>query len=79
MSLVTKIFLSIIFVIIASSYLSAQEESITIRGFITDETNAPLAYVNVFILDSFDGAMSDDNGKFSFTTIKQERLNWLPV
>ena len=68
MSLVKKIFISIIFLICASSFLSAQDNSITIRGFITDETNAPLAYVNVYILDTFDGAMSDDNGKFSFTT-----------
>jgi hypothetical protein len=68
MSLYTKIFSSIILLIVASSYLSAQDEGITIRGSITDETNAPLPYVNVFILDSFDGAMSNDNGRFSFTT-----------
>ena len=33
-----------------------------------------LAYVNVFILDSFDGAMSDENGKFSFTTNQKRKI-----
>jgi CarboxypepD_reg-like domain/TonB-dependent Receptor Plug Domain len=35
-----------------------------------DSEGDALAYVNVFILDSFDGAMSDESGKFSFTTNK---------
>ncbi|MDH3269293.1 MAG: TonB-dependent receptor, partial [Ignavibacteria bacterium] len=68
MNLVTKILLPVIFLIISSSSLFAQIESKIITGIIKDESNVSLAYVNVFLLDSFDGAMSDDNGKFSFTT-----------
>ena len=74
MNIVTKIFLSIIFLITASSSLSAQEKSKNIRGIITDDANGPLAYVNVFILDSFDGAMSDATGKFSFTTTQMGEI-----
>ncbi len=74
MSLITKIFLLIIFLIVTFSFSSAQEKSISIRGSVTDEANAPLAYVNVFILDSFEGSMSDDNGKFSFTTNQKGKI-----
>jgi len=74
MSLITKIFLSIVFIIIGSSFISAQDASKPIRGIITDEASAPLAYVNVYILDTFDGAMSDEEGNFSFTTTQTGKI-----
>jgi hypothetical protein len=74
LNLFKKIFLSIVLTIISSSFLFAQNKSTTISGFIKDEVNIPLAYVNVFILDSFDGAMSGENGKFSFTTIQTGKI-----
>jgi hypothetical protein len=73
MSLAAKILL-IMLLFSAASYLSAQDKSITIRGSVTDEANVPLAYVNVFILDSFDGAMSDEQGKFSFATNQTKKI-----
>jgi hypothetical protein len=39
-----------------------------VKGKVSDEEDIPLAYVNVFILDSFDGSMSDEDGSFSFIT-----------
>jgi len=39
-----------------------------IKGKVTDGEGNPLGYVNVFILDSFDGSMSSEDGSFSFTT-----------
>ncbi len=74
MSLITKIFLSFLLIINCSSFLSAQDASKTIRGIITDDANGPLAYVNVYILDSFDGAMSDEEGEFTFTTTQSGEI-----
>ena len=39
-----------------------------IKGKVTDGEGNPLAYVNVFIIDSFDGSMSNEDGSFSFIT-----------
>ncbi len=39
-----------------------------IRGSVLDADNNPLPYVNVYIKDSFDGAMTDTSGKFVFNT-----------
>ena len=74
MSLVTKIFFSIIFLVVASPYLVSQNKSITIRGSVTDAANIPLAYVNVFIIDTFDGSMTDEQGQFSFTTNQRGKI-----
>ena len=41
---------------------------IEVNGKVTDEEGKQLAYVNVFILDSFDGSMSSKDGSFSFIT-----------
>jgi len=41
-----------------------------IQGKVVDSEGDSLAYVNVFIQDSFDGAMSKEDGSFSFTTSK---------
>ena len=48
----------------------AQNSSTKINGFVFDEDNNPLVYVNVFVLNSFDGAMTEEDGSFSFTTNK---------
>ena len=39
-----------------------------ISGLVLDANNNPLPYVNVYIKDSFDGAMTDTSGKFVFKT-----------
>ncbi len=59
---------------IGSSFVSAQDASKIIKGIITDDANGPLAYVNVYILDSFDGAMSDEEGKFTFNTTQSGEI-----
>jgi hypothetical protein len=74
MRLITKIFLLFLLIINGSSFLSAQDANKTIRGIITDDENGPLAYVNVYILGSFDGAMSDDEGKFTFNTTESGEI-----
>lgn len=47
--------------------LSAQHKTV-IRGIIKDDKGKPIPYVNVFLLDTSDGSMSDDDGSFSFKT-----------
>ena len=59
MSLINKIFLSFLLIIIGSLFLSAQDASKIIKGNITNDANGSLAKVNIYILDSFDGAMRD--------------------
>lgn len=64
MKAIVKIFLlSILF---GFNYLSAQSK--VIEGIVIDKNNNPLPYTNVYILHSIDGAMTDDEGKFSFIT-----------
>ncbi len=40
----------------------------TVRGNVTDADGLPLAYVNVFILDTTDGAATAADGQFEFRT-----------
>ncbi len=40
----------------------------TIAGIVTDNKGTPIIGANVYIDGSYDGASSDDNGKFSFET-----------
>jgi hypothetical protein len=53
--------------------LTAQEK-IRIEGSIKDEKNKPIPYVNVFILNTTDGTMSDDEGNFSFRTAAKGKV-----
>lgn len=50
--------------------LFSQNKTI-VEGTIKDERNKPLAYVNVFLLNTTDGSMSDEEGNFFFvSTVK---------
>lgn len=40
----------------------------TVSGFVVDEKNKPVTGANVFIEGTYDGALTDDKGQFSFTT-----------
>ncbi len=53
--------------VIAVMNLTAQNK-LLISGRITDENGKPISYVNVFLLNTSDGTMSDDDGSFSFKT-----------
>jgi hypothetical protein len=60
-----KLILTLLALLGTFSSLSA----VTISGTIKNKkTNQPIPYANVFIKDSYDGASSDANGNFSFTT-----------
>jgi hypothetical protein len=45
-----------------------------IEGKITDVKNNLLPYVNVFLLNTTDGAMSDEEGNFSFVTSEKGKV-----
>lgn len=53
--------------IICSSLITAQSKTI-ISGTVKDENNKPIPFANVFLSNSPDGTMSDDDGSFSFKT-----------
>ena len=48
-----------------------------ITGIVTDDNNSPLPFVNVYIKNSFDGAMTDTLGKFIFTTTLHGKVELL--
>lgn len=54
-------------VLVLFQILSGQTKT-RIEGKVTDLKNNPLAYVNVFLLNTTDGAMSDEEGDFRFVT-----------
>lgn len=69
-------YVCIIFVAVFVCFVSlyAKQKSTIIKGTVRDNSNRPLAYVNVFIKDSFDGAMTNDNGYFEFTTSQYDDI-----
>ena len=44
------------------------QTKVKIEGKVTDDKNKALAYVNVFLLNTTDGTMSDEDGNFYFTS-----------
>ena len=56
-----------IMILLAGQGLLGQERLIcTIKGKVTDSKGKPLAYANVFLQETMEGAMSDEDGGFSF-------------
>jgi hypothetical protein len=64
-----RTFYKIVFLLIATSCLLLAQGKTVIEGTVQDENNNPLPYVNIFLLNSSDGAMSDGNGTFTFRTL----------
>ena len=48
--------------------LLSGQTKVKIEGKITDEKNNPLSYVNIFLLNTTDGTMSDEEGNFFFVS-----------
>ncbi len=55
-----------IFSILVISFSFSIFAQTKITGKVTDQNNAPLPGANIYIKDSYDGATSDADGKFSF-------------
>ncbi|MFB0516561.1 MAG: TonB-dependent receptor domain-containing protein [Candidatus Neomarinimicrobiota bacterium] len=53
--------------------LAAQNVGV-ISGRVEDESGSPLQSVNVFLLDSIEGAMTDENGRFRIETARSGNL-----
>ncbi|HEX3074187.1 MAG TPA: TonB-dependent receptor, partial [Ignavibacteriales bacterium] len=52
----------------ADTFSQSEAKEKTIAGKVLDESGAPLPYVNVYILNTFDGAATLDDGSFSLAT-----------
>ncbi|CAN5916463.1 TonB-dependent receptor [soil metagenome] len=65
-----KHFYSFKFLFLLLTFIGISEtmKAVTISGTIKDKKNQPMAFANIFIKDSYDGASSDVNGNYSFTT-----------
>ncbi len=65
---------SVIYIIIfLHSIVFAQ--TIKIEGTVKDNTGKSLSYVNVYIQDTFDGAMTDESGKFEFIATVRDSIH----
>ena len=60
-------------IVMLSAGLSAQSK-ITIKGKVIDSRKKSLSFVNVFIPNTSDGTMSNDNGTFLFTTKQKGKV-----
>ncbi|KQC32326.1 TonB-dependent receptor [Nonlabens sp. YIK11] len=61
----------LLFILLISAATTAQT---TISGTITDSKKQPLMGVNVYLEGTYDGAMSDVDGNFTFTTSETEMV-----
>ncbi len=60
-----KISVIVFLILLFPSFLLAQT---TVSGTVTDNKGMPILGANVYLEGAYDGASSDDNGKFSFET-----------
>ena len=56
------------------SCLTNAQSKTTISGRVKDENNKPIPYANVFLLNTSDGTMSEDDGSFSFKTAQTGKV-----
>lgn len=59
-----KTFCTLVLLFLSFTVLAQNE----ISGTVLDEKNKPIAGANIYIDGTYDGATSDENGKFSFST-----------
>ena len=63
--------LILMYIVFLSRVSWGQENSTqkwSIKGTVTDADGAPLAFANVYLQESMEGTMSDDQGNFTFTS-----------
>jgi hypothetical protein len=58
----------VVLIVVLTFCIDIVAQSTLINGVITDLKNIPLPGANIYIEGTYDGASSDVNGKFSFTT-----------
>src|SRR5690606_33303702 len=58
-------YLSLLILLLGPLFTVAQT---LVTGVVTDNNNQPIPLANVFLEDTYDGGMSDENGAFSFET-----------
>jgi len=63
-----RMFLSFILLLGCTLFLSAQ---VIVKGIVKDNKGRPIDGVNISIRDSYDGALSDSLGRFSFKTFEK--------
>jgi vitamin B12 transporter len=54
--------------LLTTALLSLTANAVTISGTIKDQDKKPVAFANIVIKDSYDGASADANGNYTFTT-----------
>jgi len=71
-----KIFSVVVFMSMIIPNLFAQQPTQTIRGMVTDNaSNAPLPYVNVVLLNTNFGTVTDSMGNFTLKNVGVGRYN----
>lgn len=62
-----KSFLIIVFIILSKTIVA----QVIIQGFVNDGNGKAIPGANVLIADSYDGASTDEHGRFEFTTLEK--------
>jgi outer membrane cobalamin receptor len=57
-----------LFMLLVNVVLLQAQNKISISGKIEDENNNPVSFANIFLLNSSDGTMSEEDGAFRFKT-----------
>ncbi len=58
----------LIILLLVSSYQVALSQEYTIKGTVTQKNGIPISGANIYLDGTYDGATSQDNGTFTFTT-----------
>lgn len=68
-------FKSLIFLFIfLSAGLILHAQTYTVQGIVTDDKGVPLSNVNIYIQETLEGASSEENGSFRFTTSSNDEV-----
>ncbi len=62
-----KLFRKVLLLLFTANLIIAQNKTV-ISGTVSGENGKPLPYVNVYLLQTLDGGMTNENGKFEFVT-----------
>lgn len=73
------LFLSLIFSLLVLFQSNAQQGNIEVNGIIIDETNYPVPYVAIGIVEKYKGTSSTEDGEFSMIITKNELQDSLSI
>ncbi len=68
------LFIPLLLIGVAQNARAAGKTACWLKGWVRNEEGKPLPYANIFLKGRIEGAMSDEQGNFSFSTTAQGRI-----